>query len=117
MLKWATIFSTVMVGATMLSAVDGQAFQVGPFGPFRGSKFGHFTHVYRLPNSLSGTELPWGSARGALHTKPPVPYDNGSREPPSSYEDGYKGPPPRCQPNYVWSCTPNGSLCDCVHRL
>lgn len=72
MFKSATIFSSVMVGATMLSAIDAHAFW--------GGAFGHVTPVYRLPDPVIRP-----SFRASHHHARVIPD-----QPPSV--NGYSGP-------------------------
>jgi hypothetical protein len=89
MLKWATILSTVMVGAATLSAADAHAFP--------GGAFGHFTPVYRLPNRVISLSFRGRHEARVIPTHPPQVNPNTYRQPP--------GPLP-CPPGQVWGYWP-----------
>jgi hypothetical protein len=98
MLKWATILSTVMIGATMLSAIDAHA--------FRGSTFGHFTPVYRSPNLVLRPSFRGRHYVRVIPNKPPPCYGFGCRGPNIPICHTVYEPPGPCE---VWSHgTPTG---------
>jgi hypothetical protein len=92
MLKWAMILSTVMVGATTLSAIDARAFQ--------GSTFGHFTAVYRSPNSVFRPSFRGPRHARVIPNKPPPCYGFGCREPNAPICRVFNSPPGACE---VWA--------------
>ena len=92
MIKWATILSTVAVGAASLSAIDAHAFPRGTFG--------HITPVYRSPNSVVRPSFRGPRHARVIPNKPPPCYGFGCGAPNAPICRTFISPPGACE---VWA--------------